>query len=166
MSWPDDLRAAECDGAEFAHLAMPLGGIGTGNLAICADGGLRQWQLHNLGNHAGALPGSFFALRVSRWEPPLDEVRILQAPPRDSTGTPLVTDDVVPQWQRDLLSRYPGVARTTFCGTYPIARPLLTPLRGLHRRRAGHVGGSIGTPPTSRSSALGSGGPGADGRSR
>ena len=122
MTWPDDVRAAECDGAEFGHLAMPLGGIGTGNLAICADGGLRQWQLHNIGNHAGALPGSFFALRVSRWEPPLDEVRILQAPPRDSTRTPLVSDDVVPDWQRDLLSRYPGVARTTFCGTYPIAR--------------------------------------------
>jgi len=122
VTWPDDVRAAECDGAEFGHLAMPLGGIGTGNLAICADGGLRQWQLHNIGNHAGALPGSFFALRVSRWEPPLDEVRILQAPPRDSTGTPLVSDDVVPDWQRDLLSRCPGVARTTFCGTYPIAR--------------------------------------------
>jgi non-lysosomal glucosylceramidase len=118
----DDVRAAECDGAEFPHLAMPLGGIGTGNLAICADGGLRQWQLHNVGNHAGALPGSFFALRVSRIEPPADELRILQGPPRDSTATPLVTDDVMPDWQRDLLSRHPGVARTTFCGTYPIAR--------------------------------------------
>src|ERR1700739_2420221 len=119
---PDDVRAAEYDVAEFAHLAMPLGGIGTGNLAICADGGLRQWQLHNIGNHAGALPGSFFALRVSRWEPPLDEVRILQAPPRASTGTPVFTDAVVRDCQRDLLSRHPGVARTTFCGTYPIAR--------------------------------------------
>jgi non-lysosomal glucosylceramidase len=122
VTWPDDLRAAECDGAEFGHLVMPVGGIGTGNLAISADGGLRQWQLHNIGNHEGAVPGSFFALRVSRWEPPLDEVRILQAPPRDSTGTPLVTDDVVPDWQRDLLSRHPGVARTTFSGTYPVAR--------------------------------------------
>jgi non-lysosomal glucosylceramidase len=122
QNWPDDLRAAECDGAEFGHLVMPVGGIGTGNLAISADGGLRQWQLHNIGNHEGAVPGSFFALRVSRWEPPLDEVRILQAPPRESTGTPLVTDDVVPDWQRDLLSRHPGVARTTFSGTYPVAR--------------------------------------------
>jgi non-lysosomal glucosylceramidase len=122
VTWPDDLRTAERDGAEFAHLAMPLGGIGTGNLAICADGGLRQWQLHNIGNHAGALPGSFFALRVSRWEPPLDELRILQAPPRDSTDTPLVTDDVVPDWQRELLDRHPGVARTTVTATYPIAR--------------------------------------------
>ena len=130
---PDDVRMDECDGAEFGHLAMPLGGIGTGNLAICADGGLRQWQLHNIGIHAGALPGSFFALRVSRCEPPLDELRILQGPPRESTGTPLVTDDVVPKWQRDLLSGHPGVARTTFCSTYPIARVrYLDPALPLH----------------------------------
>jgi non-lysosomal glucosylceramidase len=122
VTWPDDVRSAEYDGGQYPHLAMPLGGIGTGNLAICADGGLRQWQLHNIGNHAGALPGSFFALRVSRWEPPLDEVRILQGPPRDSTGTPLVTDDVAPDWQRHLLDRHPGVTGTTFAATYPIAR--------------------------------------------
>src|SRR2546423_11700435 len=61
VSWPDDVRGAASDGAEFGHLVMPLGGLGTGNLAICADGGLRQWQLHNIGNHAGALPGSFFS---------------------------------------------------------------------------------------------------------
>src|SRR6201998_2697456 len=101
---------------------MPLGGIGTGNLAICADGGLRQWQLHNIRNHAGALTGSFLAVRGSPWEPPLGGPRIPQASLRDSTSTPLVSDDVVPEWQRELLSRYPGVARTTFSGTYPIAR--------------------------------------------
>jgi uncharacterized protein (DUF608 family) len=104
-----------------AHLAMPLGGIGTGNLAICADGSLRQWQLHNIGNHLGALPGSFFAIRATRWEPPLDTLRILQSPPPPPTGTPLVNDDVVPQWQRDLLARHPGVERTTFEATYPEA---------------------------------------------
>jgi uncharacterized protein (DUF608 family) len=117
-----DVRTAAHDGADHPHTAMPLGGIGTGNLAIGADGGLRQWQLHNIGNHAGALPWSFFALRVSRWEPPLDEVRILQSPPGEPTGTPLVTDDEIPDWQRELLAAYPGVARTTFAGTYPIAR--------------------------------------------
>jgi uncharacterized protein (DUF608 family) len=122
VTWPGDLRATEQDGAEFGHLAMPLGGIGTGNLAICADGGLRQWQLHNIGNHLGALPGSFFALRVSRWEPPLDELRILQGPPAESTATPMVTDDIVPDWQRELLGQHRGVERTTFTSTYPIAR--------------------------------------------
>lgn len=122
MSWSSDVRATEQDGAEFGHLAMPLGGIGTGNLAIGADGGLRQWQLHNIGNHLGALPGSFFALRVSRWEPPLDELRVLQGPPAKHTATPLVTDDIVPDWQRELLGRHRGVEHTMFAATYPIAR--------------------------------------------
>ena len=42
--------------APFA--ALPLGGIGTGNVSIGADGALRQWQLHNIGNHNGELPDS------------------------------------------------------------------------------------------------------------
>jgi uncharacterized protein (DUF608 family) len=105
------------------HLALPLGGIGTGNVAICSDGSLRQWQLHNVGNHEGSLPGSFFALRVSRIEPPLDLVRILQVSPIPaSTRTPLVVDDVAPEWQHELLARYPGVHGTSVSGTYPFAR--------------------------------------------
>jgi non-lysosomal glucosylceramidase len=104
------------------HIAMPLGGIGTGNVAICADGALRQWQLHNLGNHAGDLPGSFFALRVTRIEPPLDVTRILQAvPPAQSTNTPLVDDDFVPAWQRRAVHDFGGVSGTEFGGTYPFA---------------------------------------------
>ena len=53
--------------------AMPLGGIGTGSVALAATGALRQWQLHNQGNHLGALPQSFFALRMSSLEPPFSE---------------------------------------------------------------------------------------------
>lgn len=103
-------------------LALPLGGIGTGNVAIGADGGLRQWQLHNIGNHRGDLPNSFFALRTQRAEPPLDTTRILQAPaPVAATGAPLVTDAEVPAWQRDLLERFGGVRGTTFRGCYPFA---------------------------------------------
>ena len=103
------------------HVAMPLGGIGTGNVSICADGGLRQWQLHHLGNHRGDLPFSFFAVRVSQWEPPYDAVRVLQAPPASGTSTPLVTDNQVPHWQRELLVRHRGVAGTRFRATYPVA---------------------------------------------
>ncbi len=96
---------------------MPLGGIGTGNLAVCADGGLRQWQLQNAGNHRGDLPYTFFALRVSRVEPPLNTTLVLQAPAEPGPATPLVTDDHVPAWQRDL----PGVSSTSFRATYPVA---------------------------------------------
>jgi uncharacterized protein (DUF608 family) len=101
---------------------MPIGGIGTGSVAICSDGSLRQWQLHNIGNHAGALPSSFFAIRATRIEPPLDTVRILQASPiPPTTETPLVTDDVAPDWQHELLARHKGVQRVEFAATYPMA---------------------------------------------
>ncbi len=104
---------------------MPIGGIGAGQVAICGDGGLRQWQLLGRANHRGSLPGSLFVLRASRGEPPLDAVRILQSEEalRLGPGTaPLVTDGEVPSWQLDLLARFRGVARTTFQALYPIAR--------------------------------------------
>lgn len=34
-------------GRELTDLAMPLGGIGAGNIAICGDGALREWQIFN-----------------------------------------------------------------------------------------------------------------------
>jgi non-lysosomal glucosylceramidase len=111
---------AETTSSDAPHLAVPLGGIGTGNFALCSDGSLRQWQLHNIGNHAGALPHTFFALRASRVEPPLDVARILQvAPIPESTATPLVTDDIAPSWQHDLLRSHQGVTSTSVSDTYP-----------------------------------------------
>ena len=113
-------RIAHQDGR---HVAMPLGGIGTGNLALASDGSLKQWQLHNIGNHVGALPGSFFSIRVTRIEPPLNEVRVLQGvlPDHEPPRTPLVNDDEVPGWQHDLLAKHHGIAQTRFSGTYPFA---------------------------------------------
>lgn len=108
--------------ADHRFAAMPLGGIGTGNLAIGSDGGLRQWQLHNVGNHLGDLPGSFFAVRVSCHEPPLDAVRVLQAPVPEGEPTILVTDDRVPAWQRDLVARRGGIAEVSMSAVYPEAR--------------------------------------------
>lgn len=102
------------------HVAMPLGGIGTGTVAICADGGLRQWQLQNAGNHRGDLPYSFFALRVNQVEPPSNTVVVLQAPSPQAEPTPLVTDDHIPAWQRELVAAH-GVQETTFRGLYPFA---------------------------------------------
>jgi hypothetical protein len=45
-------------------LAMPLGGIGCGSVAICGDGGLRQWQIFNNIYHNAQVPHSFFAVRA------------------------------------------------------------------------------------------------------
>lgn len=108
---------------EGRHVALPLGGIGTGNVSVCADGALRQWQLHNIGNHQGDLPGSTFMIRAGCVEPPVDVRRVLQAPPpgAEHSPTPLVTDDHVPEWQRAMLQRHRGVDSCDFTGLYPRA---------------------------------------------
>lgn len=107
---------------EAPHLALPLGGIGTGNVALCADGSLRQWQLHNIGNHLGELPGSFFSLRVSRVEPPSDAIRILQSRPPIVEPTPLVNDDAIPSWLPGVIDTFGPVQQTHLSATYPFAR--------------------------------------------
>src|SRR5581483_10774205 len=66
-------------GEAIRHVALPLGGLGTGQIALGGDGGLRQWQMVNQINHLGFLPASFFALRATSLEPPVDIVRVLQA---------------------------------------------------------------------------------------
>ncbi|MBY8987376.1 MAG: hypothetical protein KGD61_02895 [Candidatus Lokiarchaeota archaeon] len=45
--------------------AMPLGGIGTGTIAIGGDGLLKQWQITNTVNHRVFVPNSFFAVRTT-----------------------------------------------------------------------------------------------------
>jgi uncharacterized protein (DUF608 family) len=109
-------------GVSGRSLALPLGGIGTGNFAIGGDGGLRQWQLHNIPNHTGFLPNSFFALRVSCVEPPWDVRRVLQAklPPLEEPA-PGVTDHLIPD--AGLTSpRWPAIAETRFDRAYPFGR--------------------------------------------
>jgi non-lysosomal glucosylceramidase len=112
-------------GEALRHVAMPLGGIGAGQIALGGDGGLRQWQIVNQINHLGFVPDSFFALRTLCTEPPVNEIRVLQSRevidlPQDHT--PLVNDDYIPSEQRALLQKFPGVERTTFTGAYPFAQ--------------------------------------------
>ncbi|XVU22755.1 GH116 family glycosyl hydrolase [Actinoplanes sp. CA-054009] len=102
-------------------VAFPLGGLGTGHVALCGDGALRQWQLHGVPNHGGFLPDSFFALRVSSLEPPSDVVRLLRSAPIPPSPDPAanVSDaDVPPEapW------RWPFVEGTTFSASYPFAQ--------------------------------------------
>lgn len=121
---PDEWGVRAVDAAVGRCIAMPLGGIGTGTVSIGADGGLRQWQLHNIGNHQGDLPGSLFAIRATSIEPPVDERRILQAalPEPADPQAPLVTDGDVPAWQHQAIERFGGVAASSFRGLYPMAQ--------------------------------------------
>ena len=111
------------------HVAMPLGGLGTGQIALGGDGGLRQWQMVNQVNHLGFVPDSFFAVRATRGEPPLNVIRVLQSREileRPASHTPLVNDDDIPAEQLNLLRQFSGVERTTFTGAYPFARVAYT----------------------------------------
>lgn len=105
-------------------VAMPLGGIGTGNVALSGTGLLKQWQLHNTGNHLGFLPQTFFGLRLSSVEPPLSIQRVLQAPSLGSGDhpAPLVNDHLDAPGGYQPSFSWPLVRSTQFFGAYPFAR--------------------------------------------
>lgn len=105
-------------------VALPLGGIGTGNLALGGTGALKQWQLHNQGNHLGFAPQSFFALRLSCTEPPLSYRRLLRAPALAPHGepAPLVNDELDAAAAYARPASWAPVRDTTFHGDYPFAR--------------------------------------------
>lgn len=104
-------------------VAMPMGGIGTGSVALCGDGSLRQWQLCNNVNHMAFVPHSFFAVRAQReWQPAV--ARVLQSGAlyaEEFAPVPSVNDYVIPDECKRLLEILPGVQATEFVGEYPIA---------------------------------------------
>lgn len=111
-------------GEALRAVAMPLGGLGTGTIALAGDGSLRQWQIHNQINHQANIPHSFFALSVDGPEGRVS--RILQSDElhhsSGETPPPTSSDAVVPQTHRDLLAQLPGVVATEFRGAYPFAK--------------------------------------------
>ena len=105
--------------ADHDAVAFPLGGIGTGNVALGARGELRDWELFNHPSPGTDLPFSFFAVRANSHAAESDPIsRVLEAklepphcPPRTSTHgyRPASTGGL------------PRLDDTTFRGTYPIA---------------------------------------------
>ncbi|MEZ4530896.1 MAG: GH116 family glycosyl hydrolase [Thermomicrobiales bacterium] len=113
-------------GEAVRAIAMPLGGIGTGQVSLCGDGGLRQWQIFNQSNHLAFVPDSFFALRAGSAPGPSGGItRILQSETALALpflDTPLINDDIVPVQQRALIERFGGVTETVFTSRYPFAQ--------------------------------------------
>lgn len=111
-------------GEGLRAVAMPLGGIGTGSVALCGDGSLRQWQVNNTINHLAYVPHSFFAIRaVAHKQEPI--ARVLQSPTlygERFTPIPCCNDYVVPEGCKELLNILPGVRATEFTGEYPLAK--------------------------------------------
>ena len=105
-------------------VSLPLGGIGAGQVALCGDGGLRQWQIFNNINHKAHVPLSFFAVRAAKGnaEP---QARALLSSARyedEFESAPLVSDHIVPPASKLLLEQLPGVEEITFIGEYPVAQ--------------------------------------------
>lgn len=117
------MTAAVFKGEALRAVAMPLGGLGTGTIAVSGDGSLRQWQIHNQINHQATIPHSFFALSVDGSDGRV--TRVLQSDAfygsAGDTPPPTSSDAVVPQAHRDLLAALPGVENTEFSGEYPFA---------------------------------------------
>jgi non-lysosomal glucosylceramidase len=111
-------------GEHLRAVAMPLGGIGTGSIALAGDGGLRQWQVTHSVNHQAHVPDSFFAYWAKPENGP-SVARVLQSSALyDQTGfkPPATTNDhEVPRESKKLLERLPGVKELEFAGEYPIA---------------------------------------------
>lgn len=112
-------------GESLRALAMPLGGLGTGSIALCGDGGLRQWQIFNQVKHEAHVPHSFFAI-WARLQGGKRVAKALQSDALydDADFQPAVTctDHLVPEESRRLLERVPGVKEITFVGEYPVAQ--------------------------------------------
>jgi len=119
----DKERPRVYSGEALRCVAMPMGGIGTGTIALCGDGSLRQWQIVNRVNHLAYVPDSFFAIRCKTGGKTI--ARVLQSSPLyDESGfkpSASVNDHVVPEEQKHLLEDLPGVQATEFIGEYPIA---------------------------------------------
>ena len=54
-------------GGALRAVTLPLGGIGTGSVALAGDGGLRQWQIVNNVNHDAHVPDSIFGIWAGGW---------------------------------------------------------------------------------------------------
>jgi uncharacterized protein (DUF608 family) len=52
-------------GRSLTDIAMPLGGIGAGSIALSGSGELCEWQIFNRVNSRALVPDSFFAIRTS-----------------------------------------------------------------------------------------------------
>jgi len=111
-------------GEALRAVALPLGGIGTGSVALAGDGGLRQWQIVNNVNHDAHVPNSFFAVWAGTRRDAGRGAVVLQSDALyDDSGfqpAPSVSDHLIPEGSRHLLADLPGVDSLEITAQYPI----------------------------------------------
>lgn len=114
MATPPNLRGQRTfTGRNLASIAMPLGGIGTGNVSIGGRGQLCDWEIFNRASKGTSLPNTFFALRAQiGTDQPI--LRVLEGPllppHRESHG-----------YHPSTGAGLPRMAEATFTGAYPFA---------------------------------------------
>ena len=121
-------RVTTYTGESLRCVAMPMGGLGAGQVALAGDGSLRQWQISHEVNHTGFVPHTFFAVWAKRHfvkrPRPVEVSRVLQTDvyyDSDFEPAPAVNDHEIPDGCRDLLDALPGVENIRYRGSYPIA---------------------------------------------
>jgi non-lysosomal glucosylceramidase len=100
-------------GAQLGEIAFPIGGIGTGTVALGGRGEFRDWEIFNRPNKNKSLPFTFVAL-WARHSDGTPMVKVVEAPLRP----PFRGGDGVPRSGAQGLPRFEGA---TFNGAYPFA---------------------------------------------
>ncbi len=118
-------RSLRFPGNQGRAVAMPLGGIGTGQVALRADGRLAQWQIGNHINHRAVLPDTFFALRTSSMGAAGDTVmarRLLFTDPPAEPGEPPSDSTDWMAWPAPFADvGWPTMAGVEMSASYPFA---------------------------------------------
>ena len=112
------------EGKALRAIALPLGGIGAGTVALAGDGGLRQWQIVNNVNHDAHIPNSFFAIWAGGYPPMKRAAVVLQNDALYDDAAfqpaPSVSDHLTPGGSRRMMAELPGVDDLRITAQYPI----------------------------------------------
>ncbi len=107
-------------GEALRAVAMPLGGLGTGNLALKGDGSLVQWQISNRIDHKAYVPHSFFGIS---WGYNTGRVLISDELWGSEISDPKTSNDhVVPSELKVWASGLPLVRVASYEGQYPASK--------------------------------------------
>ncbi len=107
--------------------AMPLGGIGTGTIALGGDGLLKQWQITNTIMHRAFVPNSFFAVRTRKMknsnENSISRALICTKPHDGIDFIPAksVSDHIITNNMKEFFEKLPQVESIIYSGEYPIS---------------------------------------------
>ena len=117
----------ELTGKKLKCSAMPIGGIGTGSIAIGGDGLLKQWQITNTVKHNAFVPNSFFGIWIKKVGESNNQsiCRALICPKvhedPDFKPAESVSDHKIGLGAKEMFEILPGVENIIFNGEYPIA---------------------------------------------